>query len=223
MTKRLSGRSVICFSSDSDDDPGIHPKLHSLSSPRGKKNSVLGKKRPCPSVDVRGGQQKVIVKRRVLRSGTFSVEMTGEGSQKEKICGSKKGKKASSRGGKNIGGGKCCEEGSDEDFKMFDNDPTGKQGVKWETNYDEEEEMVIVGERGALPLRDFAHARHDCTKYPFSTSARKDHCNKCHCFVCDCLAPCTSWGTGSKAEDHCNASDGKEKWVHIRKHHMLHK
>ncbi|KAK7336932.1 hypothetical protein VNO77_17485 [Canavalia gladiata] len=40
---------------------------------------------------------------------------------------------------------------------------------------------------------------------------------KCHCYVCDSLAPCMKWGTGLSSTDHCHANDKSEMWETLRK------
>ncbi|KAL2323387.1 hypothetical protein Fmac_027766 [Flemingia macrophylla] len=39
----------------------------------------------------------------------------------------------------------------------------------------------------------------------------------CHCYVCDSLAPCPKWGTGSLSSDHCHADDKANLWKIQRK------
>lgn len=51
---------------------------------------------------------------------------------------------------------------------------------------------------------------------------------QCHCYVCDKLAPCEHWGTGSCDNDHCHATDKVASWksqresLRIQKNEPLH-
>ncbi|BBN00056.1 protein MpRAD5 [Marchantia polymorpha subsp. ruderalis] len=64
--------------------------------------------------------------------------------------------------------------------------------------------------------RDSPHPRHLCSVFPFipppclSNSA---HCNKCWCYSCEELAPCSLWGTGLNNSDHCNATASSWYWA----------
>ncbi|KAB2057047.1 hypothetical protein ES319_A11G144300v1 [Gossypium barbadense] len=75
-----------------------------------------------------------------------------------------------------------------------------------------------MGYQGAeIACRDFPHPRHDCAKFPFSLTSHEQHCDLCHCFVCDTRAPCCYWGSGISTADHCHATDKEEKWKTLRK------
>ncbi|XP_042017065.1 uncharacterized protein LOC121765084 isoform X2 [Salvia splendens] len=79
------------------------------------------------------------------------------------------------------------------------------------------DELEIVGEKGEVACRDFPHSRHLCAKYLFASTAHEVHCGLCHCYVCDSLAPCLHWGTGTSSTEHCHASDKDEYWRAERK------
>ncbi|KAH1081486.1 hypothetical protein J1N35_021247 [Gossypium stocksii] len=81
----------------------------------------------------------------------------------------------------------------------------------------ESDECLIVGQKGQIACRDFPHPRHDCAKFPFSLTSHEQHCELCHCFVCDTRAPCCYWGSGISTTDHCHATDKEEKWKTLRK------
>nr|KJB42396.1 hypothetical protein B456_007G150500 [Gossypium raimondii] len=68
-----------------------------------------------------------------------------------------------------------------------------------------------------IACRDFPHPRHDCAKFPFSLTSHEQHCELCHCFVCDTRAPCCYWGSGISTIDHCHATDKEEMWKTLRK------
>jgi hypothetical protein len=77
----------------------------------------------------------------------------------------------------------------------------------------EGEDLVIVGQTGQVPSRDFPHARFSCLVFPFrDSSQRQKFCLNCYCFVCDVPAGnCTKWA------EHC-AADAKDKyWQNQRK------
>ncbi|KAK7277465.1 hypothetical protein RJT34_22478 [Clitoria ternatea] len=83
------------------------------------------------------------------------------------------------------------------------------------------DELLVVGEKGQIACRDYPHARHLCAKFPFSSTPHEKHCSQCHCYVCDCLAPCVKWGTGILGSDHCHANDRTEMWKIQRKNFKL--
>ncbi|KAG8370846.1 hypothetical protein BUALT_Bualt13G0025800 [Buddleja alternifolia] len=83
---------------------------------------------------------------------------------------------------------------------------------------DDSDDLEIIGEKGEVACRDFPHPRHLCAKHPFASTSHDLHCTQCHCYVCDSLAPCASWGTGFSGMDHCHATDKEERWKAERKH-----
>ncbi|KAK8688578.1 hypothetical protein V6N13_087338 [Hibiscus sabdariffa] len=98
---------------------------------------------------------------------------------------------------------------------------------------EDSDECLIVGQKGQvdkrlrifyqghlgaeIACRDYPHPRHDCAKFPFSSTSHEQHCELCHCFVCDSKAPCSYWGSGTCNTDHCHATDKGEKWKNLRK------
>ncbi|KAJ7972571.1 RPM1 interacting protein 13 [Quillaja saponaria] len=74
------------------------------------------------------------------------------------------------------------------------------------------DELQIVGEKGQIACRDYPHPRHLCAKFPFTSTPHERHCDQCHCYVCDSLAPCVRWGTGISSTDHCHATEKSDIW-----------
>ncbi|XVF21482.1 hypothetical protein REPUB_Repub12eG0094200 [Reevesia pubescens] len=72
-----------------------------------------------------------------------------------------------------------------------------------------------------IACRDFPHLRHDCAKFPFVSTSHQQHCDLCHCFVCDTRAPCRHWGSGIFNTDHCHATNKEETWKTLRKNFRL--
>ncbi|KAE9590996.1 hypothetical protein Lalb_Chr20g0113491 [Lupinus albus] len=72
-----------------------------------------------------------------------------------------------------------------------------------------------------IACRDYPHPRHLCGNFPFSSTPHHSHCDKCHCYVCDSLAPCPKWGTGLLTTDHCHATDRSSIWKTLRKNFKL--
>lgn len=112
-----------------------------------------------------------------------------------------------------------CDDG-DDDCVVLDGDPD-KQVAVINDITDDSNELLIVGQKGQIACRDYPHPRHDCAKFPFSSTPHERHCNMCHCYVCDCLAPCVHWGTGSSSVDHCNATDKERLWKIQRENFRL--
>ncbi|KAK1260893.1 hypothetical protein QJS04_geneDACA002292 [Acorus gramineus] len=107
------------------------------------------------------------------------------------------------------------DDGSDDDCVVLEGDPDGP--VKLDGDEESEsDDLLIIAEKGQLACRDFPHSRHLCAKFPFSSTPHEKHCDLCHCYVCDSLAPCTNWGTGLSASDHCHSTDGDSKWKSLR-------
>ncbi|KAJ8558202.1 hypothetical protein K7X08_004968 [Anisodus acutangulus] len=65
---------------------------------------------------------------------------------------------------------------------------------------------------GLIACRDYPHPRHLCAKFPFGSTPHERHCDQCHCYVCDTLAPCVYWGTGISSVAHCHATDKDKFW-----------
>ncbi|XP_020221292.1 uncharacterized protein LOC109803984 [Cajanus cajan] len=112
------------------------------------------------------------------------------------------------------------EEEEEDDCVVLDGDPenrvTSVEGLS--TGSDE---LVVVGEKGQIACRDYPHPRHLCVKFPYSSAPHEKHCDQCHCYVCDSVAPCLKWGTGHLGTDHCHATDKSETWRTLRKNFML--
>ncbi|XP_015892153.3 RPM1 interacting protein 13 isoform X1 [Ziziphus jujuba] len=99
----------------------------------------------------------------------------------------------------------------DDDCVVLDGDPD-KPVEAAEDSTGGSDELLIVAEKGQIACRDFPHSRHLCASFPFSTTPHEKHCNQCHCYVCDSLAPCLNWGTGISSMDHCHATDKEKRW-----------
>ncbi|XXG90713.1 hypothetical protein AAC387_Pa12g2411 [Persea americana] len=100
---------------------------------------------------------------------------------------------------------------SDDDCLVLDGDPDNPVSVVDEAG-NGSDDLLVVGEKGQLACRDYPHPRHLCAKFPFSTTPHAKHCNLCHCYVCDSLAPCMYWGNGVSFADHCNSTDKEVVW-----------
>jgi len=86
-------------------------------------------------------------------------------------------------------------------------------------------DVELLGTRNEVIL---PHSRHDCLKNVFlltkcsgpetgrafrATCQNQKHCDKCYCYVCDCLASeCKEW----TKKEHCNATDERNYWVRKR-------
>ncbi|CAN1131406.1 RPM1 interacting protein 13 [Linum perenne] len=97
----------------------------------------------------------------------------------------------------------------DDECLILDGDPY-KNGKPATENSAGDEELLVVGETGQVACRDYPHSRHLCIKFPFNTALHFEHCDMCHCYVCDSPAPCKYWGTGFQSKDHCHATDARE-------------
>ncbi|XP_044504107.1 uncharacterized protein LOC123224491 isoform X2 [Mangifera indica] len=132
-----------------------------------------------------------------------------------------------------------CNE-DDDDCVVLDADPDeplsadndkagegdGEREAEGERDGDgdgEEDDLVVVGEKGQIACRDFPHPRHLCAKCPFISTAHEKHCDQCHCYVCDSVAPCVHWGSGVCDIDHCHANEKEEFWKSLRENFRLQK
>ncbi|XP_020576144.1 uncharacterized protein LOC110021822 [Phalaenopsis equestris] len=68
------------------------------------------------------------------------------------------------------------------------------------------DEMLIVGEKGQFACRDYPHPRYACATFLFTMTPHEKHCDMCHCYVCDCPAPCTYWAS------HCSSTHKEHSW-----------
>uniref|UniRef100_A0A0D9XMT8 Uncharacterized protein n=1 Tax=Leersia perrieri TaxID=77586 RepID=A0A0D9XMT8_9ORYZ len=75
----------------------------------------------------------------------------------------------------------------------------------------DDDDVAVVAERGKVACRDYPHPRSACAKFPFSSTPHDKHCQQCFCYVCDVVAPCSSWKKG-QGGGHCNASDQDKQW-----------
>ncbi|KAK7267467.1 hypothetical protein RIF29_20141 [Crotalaria pallida] len=111
------------------------------------------------------------------------------------------------------------DDDDDDDCVVLDGDPA--KGVSSaDEDSTESDELLVVGQKGPFACRDYPHARHTCAKFPFSSTPHERHCDQCHCYVCDSVAPCLKWGTGILNTDHCHAND-TEIWQIQRKNFRL--
>ncbi|XVE78011.1 hypothetical protein DITRI_Ditri13aG0110000 [Diplodiscus trichospermus] len=108
----------------------------------------------------------------------------------------------------------------DDDCVVLEGDPD-KALSDVNDPQEDSDELLIVGQKGEIACRDFAHPRHDCARFPFSSTSHEQHCELCHCFVCDTRAPCRFWGSGICRTDHCHATDKEEMWKTLRKNLRL--
>ncbi|KAL5863752.1 hypothetical protein ACOSQ3_001266 [Xanthoceras sorbifolium] len=110
----------------------------------------------------------------------------------------------------------------DDDCVVLDSDPD-----KAVQTVDDQacggDDLLIVGQKGQIACRDFPHPRHDCAKFHFGSTAHELHCDQCHCYVCDKIAPCAYWGTGVYNNDHCHATDKDAFWRSQRERFKLQK
>ncbi|XP_022728040.1 uncharacterized protein LOC111283713 isoform X3 [Durio zibethinus] len=107
----------------------------------------------------------------------------------------------------------------DDDCVILESDPD-KALSDVNDPQDDSDDLLIVGQKGQIACRDFPHPRHDCAKFPFSSTSHEQHCELCHCFVCDTPAPCCYWGSGMSNTDHCHATN-EEMWKTLRKNFRL--
>ncbi|BFG42846.1 hypothetical protein CerSpe_291200 [Prunus speciosa] len=108
----------------------------------------------------------------------------------------------------------------DDDCVVLDGDPDKPVSVVDDSGSNSDE-VLVVGEKGQIACRDYPHPRHLCAKFPFKTTLHATHCDLCHCYVCDSLAPCVHWGTGVSNIDHCHATDKEETWKILRKNSKM--
>ncbi|XP_041005401.1 uncharacterized protein LOC121250353 isoform X3 [Juglans microcarpa x Juglans regia] len=109
---------------------------------------------------------------------------------------------------------------TDDDCVILEGDPDNPIAVV-DDAVGGSDELNIVGEKGQIACRDYPHPRHHCAKYPFSSTPHERHCEQCHCYICESLAPCLHWVTGISNVDHCHATDKEEIWKIKRKSFKL--
>ncbi|KAG6724521.1 hypothetical protein I3842_03G261600 [Carya illinoinensis] len=109
---------------------------------------------------------------------------------------------------------------TDDDCVILEGDPENPVSVV-DDAVGGSDELHVVGEKGQIACRDYPHPRHHCAKYPFSSTPHERHCEQCHCYICESLAPCLHWVTGISNDDHCHATDKEEIWKIRRKSFKL--
>ncbi|XP_071698699.1 uncharacterized protein [Rutidosis leptorrhynchoides] len=108
----------------------------------------------------------------------------------------------------------------DDDCMILDHDPNKPLDTQnddpvnrdQDDANDDDDDVLVVSEKGQVACRDYPHSRHFCIKFPFSSTPKQTHCDQCYCYVCDSLAPCVYWGNGSNSLDHCQATDKHNFW-----------
>ncbi|KAK9944954.1 hypothetical protein M0R45_010494 [Rubus argutus] len=108
----------------------------------------------------------------------------------------------------------------DDDCVVLDGDPDKAVSVVDDSGSGSDE-LIVVGEKGQIACRDYPHPRHLCAKFPFSSTPPERHCDVCHCYVCDSLAPCVHWGTGASTIGHCHATETVEMWKIMRRNFKM--
>ncbi|KAL3517751.1 hypothetical protein ACH5RR_020340 [Cinchona calisaya] len=112
---------------------------------------------------------------------------------------------------------KIADADSDDECVVLDGDPDKPVEIENDRREDDSDELLVVSEKGQVACRDYPHARNLCVKFPFSSTPHDRHCDQCHCYVCDSLAPCLQWSTTNSSIDHCHATDKDEFWKAQRK------
>ncbi|KAJ9169690.1 hypothetical protein P3X46_017852 [Hevea brasiliensis] len=115
---------------------------------------------------------------------------------------------------------KPVKDVDDDDCVVLDGDPDKQVDVVDDAASDGDD-VLVVGQKGQIACRDYPHPRHLCAKFPFGSTPHERHCDLCHCYVCDSIAPCAHWGTGVSIVDHCHATDKQEIWKSQRQSFRL--
>ncbi|CBI37208.3 unnamed protein product, partial [Vitis vinifera] len=115
---------------------------------------------------------------------------------------------------------KSTAKDDDDDCVVLDGDPDNPVPTV-DDSENGSDDLLVVGEKGQIACRDYPHSRDQCAKFPFNSTTHDRHCDQCHCYVCDSLAPCGHWGTGMNIVDHCHATNKDEFWVDQRKSFRL--
>lgn len=115
---------------------------------------------------------------------------------------------------------KSTAKDDDDDCVVLDGDPDNPVPTV-DDSENGSDDLLVVGEKGQIACRDYPHSRDQCAKFPFNSTTHDRHCDQCHCYVCDSLAPCGHWGTGMNIVDHCHATNKDEFWVNQRKSFRL--
>ncbi|PRQ25660.1 hypothetical protein RchiOBHm_Chr6g0286061 [Rosa chinensis] len=118
-------------------------------------------------------------------------------------------------------GSKCSLKEVDDDCVVLDGDPDKAVSVADDESGSGSDDLVVVGEKGQIACRDYPHPRHLCAKFPFTSTPHEKHCDLCHCYVCDSLAPCVHWGIGASHIGHCHATEKVEMWKVLRRNFKM--
>ncbi|CAA3024329.1 Hypothetical predicted protein [Olea europaea subsp. europaea] len=111
-----------------------------------------------------------------------------------------------------------CYDDDDDECVILDGDPDKPLAVEnGKVDDEDSDDLLVVGEKGQVACRDFPHPRHLCVTFPFASTPHYTHCDRCHCYVCDSLAPCVHWSSSISSIDHCHATDKEEFWRSQRK------
>ncbi|VFQ95869.1 unnamed protein product [Cuscuta campestris] len=105
----------------------------------------------------------------------------------------------------------------DSDCVVLEEDPAESVKPRHGKRSYDSDDLIVVSEKGPVACRDYPHPRHLCVKFPFASTPHENHCDLCHCYVCDTLVPCGFWGNGFSRDNHCHASDKHEFWKARRK------
>ncbi|KAG0453035.1 hypothetical protein HPP92_025405 [Vanilla planifolia] len=104
------------------------------------------------------------------------------------------------------------EEASDDD-DCYEIDPIDFY-CKLCLGSSEDEELVLLAEKGPVALKDFPHPRYLCGNFPFGRTPDERHCDNCFCAVCEVSAPCLAWsGTGGHCGFSGNRSGGDRQYI----------
>ncbi|XP_070045889.1 probable GPI-anchored adhesin-like protein PGA55 [Nicotiana tomentosiformis] len=110
---------------------------------------------------------------------------------------------------KSVSNATAKPDDDDDDCVVLEEDPDKPVEVENERGGDDSDDLLVVSEKGQIACRDYPHPRHLCAKFPFGSTPHERHCDQCHCYVCDTLAPCVYWCTGVA---HCHATDKEKYW-----------
>ncbi|RAL47725.1 hypothetical protein DM860_012350 [Cuscuta australis] len=115
------------------------------------------------------------------------------------------------------GGEGGAETSDDSDCVILEEDPFKPNEELSERASDDSDDVLVTGVKGqaVVACRDYPHPRHLCVKFPFDTTSREIHCDQCHCYVCETLAPCVYWRS-EETLSHCHATDKIKHWKTLR-------
>ncbi|XP_013593615.1 PREDICTED: uncharacterized protein LOC106301711 [Brassica oleracea var. oleracea] len=110
---------------------------------------------------------------------------------------------------------KALEE-DDDDCVILDGDPDKTTKTDTDKLAKDDDEVLVVGQKGEIACRDFPHPRHSCANYSFNSTSHEKYCDMCHCYVCDIPAPCAYWCIAVSSIEHCHANDKEKIWRNQR-------